>query len=162
MAATFSMRLRVITAVSSLALLAGPALAQTSPSPGAGPLMPPAGASSAPQAHARPPAPNPLTGEDVSMIQGAAVYDSSGARIGSVSNVLMQPTTKTIDRLVVGQGGILGVGSHHVVLPVDSFSWDTQKDGFTVTKTAADLKAMPEWPQKQLSQAPGGASTRSE
>ena len=162
MAATLSMRLRVITAVSSLALLAaGPALAQ-SQSPGGGALMPPAGSSAAPRAHQRAPAPNPLTGEDVSMIQGAAVYDSSGARIGSVSNVLMQPTTKTIDRLVVGQGGILGVGSHHVVLPVDAFSWDQQKDGFTVTKTAADLKAMPEWPQKQLSQAPGGGSARSE
>jgi sporulation protein YlmC with PRC-barrel domain len=152
------MRLRVITAVSSLALLAGPALAQ-SPQPsmgGAGPMTPPGAAAARPRA----PMPNPLTMEDVSQIRGTAVYDSSGKKIGSISTVLMQPSSKTIDRLVVGEGGILGVGSHHVALPVDAFSWDSQKDGFTVTKTADDLKSMPEWQQQQLTQAPGSGGAR--
>ncbi len=156
MAATFSMRLRVITAVSSLALLAGPALAQTSqPSMGGTGTMPrPSAATQRPQT----PMPNPLTMEDVSQIKGTAVYDSSGSKIGSISTVLMQPSSKTIDRLVVGEGGILGVGSHHVALPVDAFSWDSQKDGFTLTKTADDLKSMPEWQQQQLTQAPAAGA----
>jgi sporulation protein YlmC with PRC-barrel domain len=156
MAATFRMRLRVITAVSSLALLAGPALAQTAPPSslgGAGPMRPPSAAPERPRA----PMPNPLTMEDVSQIKGTAVYDSGGKKIGSISTVLMQPSSKTIDRLVVGEGGVLGVGSHHVALPVDAFAWDSQKDGFTLTKTADDLKSMPEWQQQQLTQAPAGA-----
>jgi len=158
MAATFSMRLRVITAVSSLALLAGPALAQSPQSSmgGAGPLTAPGAAAARPRA----PMPNPLTMEDVSQIKGTAVYDSSGKKIGSISTVLMQPSSKTIDRLVVGEGGILGVGSHHVALPVGAFSWDSQKDGFTLTKTADDLRSMPEWQQHQLTQAPAGGGAR--
>ena len=158
MAALFSMRLRVITAVSSLALLAGPALAQTQSPPSsmgrAGPMNTPGATAARPRA----PMPNPLTMEDVSQIKGTAVYDSSGQKIGSVSTVLMQPSSKTIDRLVVGEGGILGVGSHHVALPVDAFSWDAQKDGFTLAKTAADLKSMPEWQQQELTQAPAGGA----
>ncbi len=155
MAATFSMRLRVVTAVSSLALLAGPALAQTSnPSMGgAGQMNRPSTAASQPRA----PMPNPLTMEDVSQIKGTAVYDSSGSKIGNISTVLMQPSSKTIDRLVVGEGGILGVGSHHVALPVDAFSWDSEKGGFTLAKTSADLRSMPEWQQQQLTQAPAAA-----
>ncbi len=154
MAATSSMRLRVITAVSTMALLAaGSAVAQTtSPTGGAGGGLAPSAAAPRP----RPPAPNPLTMEDVSQIQGAAVYDSSDKKIGSVSTVLMQPSSKTIDRLVVGEGGVLGIGSHRVALPIGEFSWDAQKGGFKIAKSADDLKSMPEW--KQLSEAPSGAS----
>lgn len=157
MAASFSLRLRVITAVSSLALLAaGSALAQSQmPSTGGLGAPTPKAAASRP----RTPAPNPLAMEDVSKIEGAAVYDSNDKKVGSVSTVLMQPTSKKIDRLVVGEGGVLGIGSHRVALPLDAFSWDPDKGGFRVTKTADDLKSMPEW-QQELSEAPGGASGR--
>lgn len=159
MAAISALRLRVITAVSSIALLAaGTALAQsTSRSPTAGGGL---GAPSAAASRPRAPAPNPLKMEDVSKLEGAAVYDNNGKKIGSVSTVLMKPESKTIDRLVVGEGGVLGIGSHRVALPIDAFSWDAQKDGFTVAKTADDLKSMPEW--KELSEAPGGTATRAQ
>ncbi len=156
MAARSTLRLRVITAVSgaALAFAAGSALAQsTMPNAGGGGL----GAPSAAASRAKAPAPNPLMMEDVSKIEGTAVYDSSGKKIGSVSTVLMQPSSKTIDRFVVGEGGVLGIGSHRVALPVDAFSWDAQQGGFKIAKTADELKSMPEWKDTQLSQAPGGA-----
>ena len=157
MAVPFGTRLRVITAVSSIALLtAGSALAQSlsPPSHPAGGGSP--GAAGTAVSKPAAPAPNPLAMEDVSKIDGAAVYDSSGKKIGSVSTVLMQPSSKTIDRLVVGEGGILGIGSHRVALPLSAFSWDSQKGGFTVAQTADQLKSMPEWRQTQLSEAPSG------
>ena len=161
MAANPRLRLRVVTAVSSIALLAaGTALAQSashSPMAGGGGGL---GAPSAAAPRPRPPAPNPLKMEDVSKIDGAAVYDNNGKKIGSVSTVLMKPESKTIDRLVVGEGGVLGIGSHRVALPIDAFSWDAQKDGFTVAKSADDLKSMPEW--KELSEAPGGGATHAQ
>jgi hypothetical protein len=67
----------------------------------------------------------------------------------------MKPDTRTIDRLVVAAGGVLGVGSHHVALPLDQFTWDADKDGFKIDKTADQLKAMPEW------KSPSTASTGS-
>ncbi|HWE72085.1 MAG TPA: PRC-barrel domain-containing protein [Stellaceae bacterium] len=102
---------------------------------------------------------DPLSSEDVSQIDGSSVVASDGTSIGKVSTVLMDPSSKKIDRLVVAEGGVLGVGSHKVALPVDSFHWDSQKREFTIQKTADDLKAMPEWTQPQLAEAPAGGSS---
>ncbi|HEX3861464.1 MAG TPA: PRC-barrel domain-containing protein [Stellaceae bacterium] len=88
---------------------------------------------------------NPLMQEDISAIEGASVYDGDNSKIGSVANVLMNPQTKTIDRLVVSAGGVLGVGSHRVALPLDQFTWDSEHGGFKVSTNLASLKAMPEW-----------------
>ncbi len=149
MAEKFGTHLRVATIVSALALLASPAFAQA-PSPANGPGA--SGTSMAPRQRA--PMPDPTKSEDVSKIQGASVYDSKDAKIGSISAVLMKPESKTLDRFVVNEGGVLGLGGHHVALPIDAFSWDAQKGGFKITKTADDLKSMPEWKSPETAQAP--------
>jgi len=135
------MRTSLIAAVSALALLAGPALAQTtSPGGAARPAGNPPAAVPAPK-----PMPDPLKQEDVSQIKGSAVYGSDDKKIGSVSTVLMKPDSKQIDRFVVTQGGVLGVGGRDVALPADDFKWDTAKGGFKIAKTEGQLKSMPEW-----------------
>jgi hypothetical protein len=150
------------TVAALLAFGAGGAFAQSSMSgPGA----------AAPSRTAAPPSNNapststssspmkdPLSSEDISQIEGSSVVASDGTSVGKVSTVLMDPASKKIDRLVVAEGGVLGVGAHKVALPVDTFHWDTQKHSFTVQKTADDLKAMPEWKQPQLAEAPSGSS----
>jgi sporulation protein YlmC with PRC-barrel domain len=90
--------------------------------------------------------------EDVSKITGSTVYGNDDSKIGSVSTLLMKPESKTIDRFVVSEGGVLGVGSHKVALPVDQFTWDSDKGGFKIAKSADDLKSMPEW-QNQTARA---------
>jgi len=104
---------------------------------------------------------DPLSSEDISQIEGSSVVASDGSSIGEVSTVLMDPASKKVDRLVVAEGGVLGVGAHKVALPVDSFRWDAQKHEFKIQKTADDLKAMPEWQQPQLAEAPSSSSTGS-
>jgi sporulation protein YlmC with PRC-barrel domain len=140
------MRKVVIAAASTLALLSGPVIAQTSaPSSGASPSTAPLGGMSGPAASMPKPAQNPLTDEDVSKIKGTNVYGSDGKKIGDVSTALMKPESKTLDRLVVTSGGVLGVGGHQAALPISEFQWDADKGGFKVAKTADDLKAMPAW-----------------
>jgi hypothetical protein len=149
------MRLGSITAA-ALALSTGVAFAQMTPSPG--------GASPAPGGLVAPsvttpahiPAVNPLTTEDVSHITGTAVYGSDDKKIGSISRELMKPDSKTIDRLVVAEGGLLGVGAHDVAMPISQFKWDQDKEAFTIDKTVDDVKAMPEWqdPSRQAMATP--------
>jgi len=67
----------------------------------------------------------------------------------------MKPEDKTIDRLVIRSGGVLGMGGHLVALPIDAFSWDADAAAFKVGKSADDLKSMAEW------QEPGTAATSS-
>jgi PRC-barrel domain protein len=163
------MRATAIVVASALALLPGSALAQTSSSPGGATpnaaALPGAapGTPGAPVAAPKPPAPNPLTMEDTSKIKGADVYGSDNKKIGTVSAVLMKPDTKTVDRLVVTFGGVLGVGAHHAAMPLDAFSWDADQGGFKIAKTTDDLKAMPEWKEPSASTAavtkPTGAAS---
>src|SRR5712691_1606448 len=96
---------------------------------------------------------NPLKQEDVSKIEGASVLASDGKKLGDVSKVLMKPDDKTIDRLVVHAGGLLGVGGRHVAMPIDDFSWDADAVAFKISKTADDLTSMAEW-------TPPGSETR--
>ena len=70
------------------------------------------------------PAQNPLKQEDVSKIEGTSVLGIDSKKLGDVSRVLMKPKDKTIDRLVIRTGGLLGVGGHLVAMPIDAFSWD--------------------------------------
>jgi sporulation protein YlmC with PRC-barrel domain len=138
------MRSTLIATVSAVMLMAAPALAQTAPS--APTRTPDPNASiSAPAPIPRTPTPDPLVMEDVSKISGFAVYGTDNSKVGSVSTVLMNPANKTIDRLVVNSGGLLGVGGHKVAIPVDEFKWDGEKDAYRLAKTADDLKSMPEW-----------------
>jgi sporulation protein YlmC with PRC-barrel domain len=117
--------------------------------------------SNGPSSSSSAPMKNPLASEDISQIDGTSVAGSDGGKIGSVSTVLMDPSSKKVDRLVVSEGGVLGVGSHRVALPIDSFRWDPQNHNFVIQKSADDLKAMPEWQQPQLAENPsaGGASS---
>jgi len=147
----------LLAGISVLALLAGPVLAQ---SPGTTTRSPGGAANSTtPAAPPKQPAPDPMKQEDVSKINGSAVYGSDGKKLGSVAAVLMKPESKQIDRLVVGEGGVLGIGTHDVALPVDQFSWDADKDGFKLAKTADELKSMPEWKAAGGQTGMSGSST---
>ena len=135
-------------AVAALALMTGVASAQTSTTPNA-PARPAPGATTAPAAAQKTPAINPLTQEDVSKIDGTSVYGGDDGKVGHVSTILMDPSSKKIDRLVVTAGGVLGVGGHRVAVPVDQFSWDADRGVFKLGMTEAALKQMPEWIEGQ-------------
>jgi sporulation protein YlmC with PRC-barrel domain len=146
-------------AVAALALLSATASAQTpqtSPSRDFS-TKPSPSAAAAPTKPA--PAINPLTQEDVSWIAGTTVYGGDDAKMGNISTILMDPKTKQIDRLVIASGGVLGIGSHRVAIPVDQFSWDGERAVFKLSKDLASLKAMPEWVEGRTatgtSQPPG-------
>ena len=151
------MRTSLLAATAAIALVAGPVLAQTpgGTTPRSAPGGAPMGQTMAPRA----PLPTPLTQEDVSRIKGTDVYGTDDKKLGSIDTVLINPSSKTIDRLVVKAGGVLGVGGHDVALPVDQFTWDTAKEGFKLAKTTDELKAMPEW--KSASSSSGRATTSS-
>src|SRR5258707_3185673 len=121
-------------AVAALALMTGVASAQTSTTPNA-PARPTPGATTAPAPAQRMPAINPLTQEDVSKIDGTAVYGGDDGKIGHVSMILMDPSSKKLDRLVVTAGGVLRVGGHRVAVPTDQFSCDAEPGGFKIGMT---------------------------
>src|SRR5207249_4948819 len=105
---------------------------------------------------------NPLTQEDVSKIEGTSVYGNNDDKIGHISTILMDPSSKKIDRLVVTAGGVLGVGGHRVAVPVEQFSWDANRGTFKLGTTVAELKQMPEWIEGQQTATGSSLSPRNE
>ena len=136
------MRTLPLAAVAALGLMAASASAQMTPATNA-PRTP--GAPAATTAAKPPPAPNPLAQEDISKIDGTAVYGNDDKKIGRVSTVLMEPQSKKVDKLVVNAGGVLGIGGHRVAIPLDQFTWDADRDGFKLNMTETALKDRPEW-----------------
>ena len=132
-----------IAAAAVLAMMTVAASAQTTSPSTPRPASP--GTATAPAPVQREPAINPLTKEDVSNIEGTAVYGGDDGKIGHVSTVLMDPKDKKIDRLVVTAGGMLGMGGHRVAMPIDQFKWDSDKGAFKLSTTLASIKSMPEW-----------------
>lgn len=148
------MRAISIAAASAVALLTVSAYAQ-SQYPSSGATTP---RSNPPAAAAKAPTPNPLKQEDVSKIEGASVLGSDSKKLGDVSKVLMKPDQKTIDRLVVHTGGVLGIGGRHVAMPIDDFAWDADAAAFKISKTADDLTSMAEWTPPGSETAASGSS----
>jgi sporulation protein YlmC with PRC-barrel domain len=145
-------------AIAALALMTGAASAQTNTlntTP-----RPPGAATTAPMHKES--AINPLTQEDISKIEGTSVYGNDDNKIGHVSTVLMDPSSKKIDRLVVTAGGVLGVGGHRVAIPVDQLSWDADKGAFKLKTTLAELKQMPEWVEGQKTATGSSLSPRND
>lgn len=90
-----------------------------------------------------------VEGEDrtVDRLLGASVYDANGEDIGSVDDVVLGDGER-ISGLLVDVGGVLGVGSHTVNLPIDQaqIGWSERNDDVRVQvgMTIEELEAMPE------------------
>jgi hypothetical protein len=151
------MRTTWISAVSVLALLAAPVLAQTTDN--AAPHSTGSRSDLAPPEAPKQLQPDPFKQEDVLQIKGASVYGSDNKKIGAITTVLMRPDSRQIDRVVVGAGGLLGVGAHNVALPVDQFRWDAEAGAFRIAQNEADLKAMPAWLASGADKEMSGSTT---
>jgi PRC-barrel domain protein len=140
------MRTISMAAVVAAVFLSVSAYAQSQSPPG---NTAPRGSSTAysPASAPKAPAQNPLKQEDISKIDGTSVLGPDSKKVGDVSRVLMKPEDKTIDRLVVRSGGVLGLGGHLVAMPIDAFTWDADAAAFKIAKSADDLKTMAEWHQ---------------
>lgn len=86
-----------------------------------------------------------LTSEDLT---GASVYDSSDARIGEISKLLLSDDGK-LTEAVIDVGGFLGIGEKPVALPIGSVDILRQTEGnetrVYVPMTKEELEALPKF-----------------
>lgn len=65
-------------------------------------------------------------------VEGTAVYNRQGDRLGSVSNFMVDKQSGTVRYAVLSFGGFLGVGKEHYPLPWSMLSYDTHKGGYVI------------------------------
>lgn len=123
---------RIPTCVLALSLAASPVLAQTSPS-----LVPASGNPNLSVASVRMDG-----GIRASKLIGSGVYADPNTQLGSVDDLVIGPDHKVMFA-IVGVGGVLGVGSKLVAIPIDQVKPGPDGKLMLPGATKESLGAMP-------------------
>ena len=78
-----------------------------------------------------------------SKLMHAHVYNDANQKIGRIGDLIIAPDG-TLSVAIIDVGGFLGMGTHHVAIPVQQFSQVTPKIGLPGASKEA-LKQLPEF-----------------
>jgi sporulation protein YlmC with PRC-barrel domain len=78
-------------------------------------------------------------------VEGTAVYNRQGERLGSVYNFMVDKYDGKVAYAVMSFGGFLGIGDSYHPLPWESLDYDTQQGGFVVDLDRSKLEAAPSY-----------------
>jgi len=92
-------------------------------------------------------------------VNGTAVYNTDGERLGIVYDVLLDKKSGHADYAVLSFGGFLGIGDRYHPLPWSQLRYDTLLGGYVVGLDRGQLEAAPNYDASDLG-GWGGSRTR--
>jgi len=78
-------------------------------------------------------------------VDGTAVYNPAGERLGTVHHLMIDKYTGQVDYAVMSFGGFLGIGESYHPLPWRRLGYDTRLGGYVVEVEARQLEAAPRY-----------------
>nr|WP_114947504.1 PRC-barrel domain-containing protein [Microvirga calopogonii] len=93
-------------------------------------------------------------------VEGTAVYDRSGKRIGTVERVMIDKISGRVAYAVMSFGGFFGVGANEYAVPWRMLDYDPDLGGYRIQITAEQLRNAPslsgqhgqDWPDRESEQ----------
>jgi hypothetical protein len=76
-------------------------------------------------------------------VEGTAVYNRQGEKLGSVYNFMVDKYTGKVAYAVMSFGGFLGIGDSYHPLPWESLDYDTSMGGYVVDLDQSKLEGAP-------------------
>ncbi|MFC3126242.1 PRC-barrel domain-containing protein [Pseudoroseomonas globiformis] len=76
-------------------------------------------------------------------VEGTAIYDPSGRRLGAVQNLMIDKVSGRVEYAVISFGGFLGLGASHYPLPWSKLRYDIGLSGYVVDVTEEQLAGAP-------------------
>ena len=101
---------------------------------------------------------NPLI--SASKVQGTAVYNLEGERLGHVEDVMLHKISGQVAFAVLSFGGFLGIGEKFNPLPWSVLTYDTSKGGYVVPLTKEQLQRAPAYDREELTNEDNGWGQR--
>ena len=101
---------------------------------------------------------NPLI--SASKVQGTAVYNMEGDRLGHVEDVMLHKTSGQVAFAVLSFGGFLGIGEKFNPLPWSVLTYDPGKGGYVVPLGKEQLQRAPSYDKEELTNADNGWGQR--
>ena len=84
-----------------------------------------------------------LIGSD--KVDGTAVYDAGGEKIGSIERVMIEKMTGKVSYAVLSFGGFLGIGDDHYPLPWSSLKYNVDLGGYQTMVPVDKFKTAPKY-----------------
>lgn len=78
-----------------------------------------------------------------SKVEGTAVYNRAGERLGSVYNFMVDKFTGQVSYAVMSFGGFLGIGERYHALPWKALDYDVGQGGYVVDINTEKLRDAP-------------------
>ena len=92
----------------------------------------------------------PLSGRRIASlpptrVEGTAVYNRQGERLGTVHNFMVDKSTGQVAYAVMSFGGFLGMGESYHPLPWRVLNYDTRQGGFVIDLDRSRLEEAPSY-----------------
>ncbi|WP_127088766.1 PRC-barrel domain-containing protein [Aquabacter cavernae] len=81
-------------------------------------------------------------------IKGSDVYDTAGAHVGIIHDLLIDERTGQVRTAVLAIGSILGMGGEHQDVPWTSLAYDDRQKGFVLGIPLAQMRSAPDDPEE--------------
>ncbi len=82
-------------------------------------------------------------------VEGTAVYDPSGNRIGTIQRVMIEKISGRVAYAVMSFGGFLGLGQEEHAIPWRKLDYDTSLEGYRTDITEEQLRNAPSFSRDQ-------------
>ena len=83
-------------------------------------------------------------------VDGTAVYDRRGERLGSVHHLMIDKYTGQVAYAVMSFGGFLGIGESYHPLPWKMLKYDTRLGGYVVDLDRDRLQGAPRYTSRDM------------
>jgi hypothetical protein len=83
-------------------------------------------------------------------VDGTAVYDRKGERLGSIHHLMIDKYTGQVAYAVMSFGGFLGIGENYYPLPWKMLKYDTRLGGYVVDLDRNRLEGAPSYTSRDM------------
>lgn len=80
-----------------------------------------------------------------SKVNGTAVYNTAGEKLGSVYDVMIDKRSGRTEYAIMSFGGFLGIGDSYHPLPWQSLTYDERQGGYVVNIDRSRLEGAPSY-----------------
>ena len=84
-------------------------------------------------------------------VEGTAVYNTTGEKLGSVHNFMVDKRSGKVAYAVLSFGGFLGMGSTYHPLPWEQLTYDPAQGGYVVSLSRGQLEGAPTYSGSEAS-----------
>ena len=78
-------------------------------------------------------------------VDGTAVYNRTGDRLGTVHHLMIDKSSGKVDYAVISFGGFLGIGESYHPLPWSALTYDRRMGGYVLDTTRDTLDRAPRY-----------------